>query len=95
MSYLTRFPFDTLKIDRTFLSGDHASRGVLLKSIIALGLDLEMQVIAEGVSSQEDADQLKVLGCTHVQSYSFGEPCNFDQALELIKGQTITLETAN
>ena len=72
LSYLTRFPFDTLKIDRTFLTGDHARRDVLLKSIITLGLDLDMQVIAEGVMSQNDAEQLKSLGCTHVQSYAFG-----------------------
>lgn len=95
LSYLTRFPFDTLKIDRTFLSGDHTSRGVLLKSIIALGLDLDMQTIAEGVATQEDAEHLRALGCTHVQSYIFGEPTSFEQALHLVKEQKSNLKAAS
>lgn len=87
LSYLTRFPFDTLKIDRTFLAGDHASRGILLKSIITLGLDLDMLIIAEGVKDASDAGQLKDLGCTYVQSFAFGEPCGFDEAMRLLKVQ--------
>lgn len=76
LSYLHYFPIDTLKIDRSFVSEmtkDESSLA-LVKSIIALGKNMKMTVIAEGVEDQNDARILKDLGCDLAQGYHFAKP---------------------
>lgn len=76
LSYLTRFPVDTLKIDRSFikdLPGDRSS-AELVKAIVSLGHSLEMNLVAEGVETREQAEHLVGLGCQLVQGYLYGKP---------------------
>jgi diguanylate cyclase (GGDEF)-like protein/PAS domain S-box-containing protein len=76
LSYLARFPINTLKIDRSFINnitrgGYHAE---LVKAIISIARCLNQQVVAEGVETQEQADFLRELGCQVVQGYLYGKP---------------------
>lgn len=76
LSYLTRFPVQTLKIDRSFvkeLPGDRGS-SELVKAIVSLGKSLNMALVAEGVETQEQALHLTRLGCQMVQGYLYGRP---------------------
>jgi diguanylate cyclase (GGDEF)-like protein/PAS domain S-box-containing protein len=87
LAYLQRFPFDTLKIDRLFVRSDASGRrSVLLRSIIALGLDLGMEVVAEGAETLSDGVELMQLGCTYAQGYAYGEAMTADQATQRLRG---------
>jgi diguanylate cyclase (GGDEF)-like protein/PAS domain S-box-containing protein len=87
LSYLTRFPFDTIKIDKSFVDDASPKRAVLLKSMINMAHELGMSVVAEGVSDESDALQLRQMGCEYVQSFMFGTPIPSDQVLKLLKEQ--------
>ena len=63
LAYLTRFPFDTIKIDKSLVRDPSDKRSILLRSVITMARELEMQVVAEGIESEEDAIQLAQMGC--------------------------------
>lgn len=86
LAYLQRFPFDTIKIDKSFVRADsRGSRSVLLRSIIALGHDLGMEVVAEGAETDADAVELYQFGADFAQGFAFGEPMTADQATKMLK----------
>jgi diguanylate cyclase (GGDEF)-like protein len=87
LSYLTRFPFDTIKIDKSFVDDSTPKRTVLLKSMINMVHELGLSVVAEGVSDENDALQLRQMGCEYVQSFMFGAPVSGDQALRMLREQ--------
>ncbi len=87
LSYLTRFPFDTIKIDKSFLDDSSPKRTVLLKSMVNMAHELGMSVVAEGIADENDALQLRQMGCEYVQSYMFGSPIAGDAVLKLLKEQ--------
>src|SRR5690348_4597463 len=90
LSYLQRFPFDTIKIDQSFVrTGAKGKRPVILRSIVALAHDLGMDVVAEGAESDSDAVELYQLGCEFAQGYVFGEPMSADQARTLISSERL------
>ena len=60
-------------------------RTVLLRSVISMAGELDMQVVAEGIESEEDAVELGAMGCEFGQSYLFGPPIGFDSVLRLLK----------
>ena len=75
LAYLQRFPFDTIKIDQSFVrTTAKGTRPVILRSIIALAHDLGMEVVAEGAETDSDAVELYQLGCEYAQGFVFGEP---------------------
>ena len=85
LSYLQRFPFDTIKIDRSFVKQTgKASRAAVLRSIITLAKDLGMDVIAEGAETESDAIELYQLGCGYAQGYAFGRPISSQEARRLV-----------
>src|SRR6188768_2632390 len=85
LAYLQRFPFDTLKIDQSFVrTTSRGTRPVILKSIIALAHDLGMDVVAEGAETDSDAVELYQLGCEYAQGFAFGEPMDADAAMRLL-----------
>ncbi|HEX3708370.1 MAG TPA: EAL domain-containing protein [Pseudolabrys sp.] len=88
LSYLQRFPFDTIKIDQSFVrTTARGTRPVILRSIIALAHDLGMDVVAEGAETDSDAVELYQLGCEYAQGFAFGEPMSVEEATELLKGE--------
>ncbi|MCC0030959.1 MAG: sensor domain-containing phosphodiesterase [Brucellaceae bacterium] len=87
LSYLARFPFNVLKIDRSFVRQENNQSQVLLRSIIAMAHDLGLETIAEGVETEADALKLQQMGCEYVQSFLFGEPMDAEAALRLLKQQ--------
>ena len=87
LAYLTRFPFDIIKIDRSFVKGDQPQKTTLLRSIVSMAHDLGLAVVTEGVDSESDALQLRQMGCEYVQSFMFGEPSSRDEATRLIREQ--------
>jgi len=85
LAYLQRFPFDTIKIDQSFVrTTARGTRPVILRSIIALAHDLGMDVVAEGAETDSDAVELYHLGCEFAQGYAFGEPMTADAAHDLL-----------
>lgn len=76
MSYLKDFKIDTLKIDRSFTSGfDHSKTSrVILKNMVNLGIDLGLDVVAEGIETIEQETHLKNLNCTLGQGYYLTKP---------------------
>ncbi|CAB4326306.1 MULTISPECIES: phosphodiesterase PdeA [unclassified Brucella] len=87
LAYLTRFPFDIIKIDRSFVKGDQPQKTTLLRSIVSMAHDLGLAVVTEGVESETDALQLRQMGCEYVQSFMFGQPTSHDEATRMIREQ--------
>jgi PAS domain S-box-containing protein len=86
LSRLQRFPVDTLKIDRTFISGmDRDPETAEIVRIIAmLARNLGLSVVAEGIERQEQMDMLKQLGCEFGQGYLFSKPASADTIEQLM-----------
>jgi diguanylate cyclase (GGDEF)-like protein/PAS domain S-box-containing protein len=76
LSYLARFPIDTLKIDRSFTSriGEQGHHAELVKAIISIAYSLNQKVVAEGVETEEEAAFLRTHGCHIVQGYLYSRP---------------------
>jgi len=76
LNHLHRYPFDTLKIDRSFVQGlaNEPDSIEIVGTILDLARSLEMDVVAEGIETAEQADRLKSLGCRLGQGYYFSRP---------------------
>ena len=89
LAYLQRFPFDTIKIDQSFVRANgKGTRPVILRSIISLAHDLGMEVVAEGAETDSDAIELFQLGCEYAQGYYFGEPMSAEDARALLVAES-------
>ncbi len=89
LSALQQFPISTLKIDKSFVR-DVASNpddATLVGTIVQMGQNLHMDVVAEGVENEYQLTFLNSLGCTYVQGLLFGEPMSSDNYLELLLAQ--------
>jgi EAL domain-containing protein (putative c-di-GMP-specific phosphodiesterase class I) len=85
LAYLQRLPFDTIKIDRSFIKqSGKGARPIILRSIIALAQDLGLDVVAEGAETEADAIELYQLGCGYAQGYAFGRPISARDARRLV-----------
>ena len=83
LSYLTRFDFDTIKLDRSFIGTltEKQAELRLVEGIINLAKNLELAIVAEGVETREQARVLKSLGCDFAQGYYFGRPMPIEQLM--------------
>ena len=80
-----KFPFDTIKIDKSFVQpSSHAGRPVILRSIVGLAHDLGMDVVAEGAETETDLLDLYQLGCEYAQGYIFGKPMKDSMAFQAL-----------
>ena len=86
LSYLHRFPVDTLKIDRSFISwmGARDEDSEIVRTIVELAHNLHMEVVAEGVETEEQVRYLKALQCEYGQGYYFSRPLDAESAGGLI-----------
>ena len=82
LSYLSRLPFDTLKIDRYFVRTMAANEGSakIVRSVINLGGDLALEVVAEGVENAQVARQLQDLGCDYGQGFGYAPGLSAQEA---------------
>ncbi|MGN6306082.1 MAG: EAL domain-containing protein, partial [Mesorhizobium sp.] len=94
LSYLTRFPFDTIKIDKSFVDDTTPKRSVLIRSMVNMAHELGLSVVAEGISDQSDALELRQMGCEYVQSFMFGPPVAGEQVPRLLKEQIAASQPA-
>jgi len=87
LSYLQRLPFDILKIDRSFVRELSAGKGSLdiVKAILQLARSFRLEVIAEGVETEEQLSVLRALGCGYLQGYLFSRPVDADTAERLYR----------
>jgi diguanylate cyclase (GGDEF)-like protein len=83
LSYLTAFPFDKIKIDKSFIRNLtlHPRSSAIISSIVTLARGLDMSVTAEGVETREEFERLKALGVNFAQGYLFGRPQPVDRIL--------------
>ena len=85
LSYFRDFPFDKIKIDRSFVAEMLDSRQArsIVQAMVSLGRGLDLQVVAEGVETHRQLAALTKLGCTQVQGYLFGRPAPIGDILNL------------
>ncbi len=76
LAYISRLPFDTIKIDRAFITGIETSRlhQSIVSAVVALSKGLRAHALAEGIERQEELDTVVALGCHRGQGYIFGKP---------------------
>jgi diguanylate cyclase (GGDEF)-like protein len=81
--YLRDFQVDTIKIDRSFVDrlADDRHSAALIQAILAMARGMDMDVVAEGVETEEQAKLLRLLGCRFGQGYGLGRPVSAAQAL--------------
>ena len=85
LAYLQKFPFDTLKIDKSFVRHDNkGTRPVLLRTMIAMAHDLNMDVVVEGAETESDAIELYQLGAEYAQGFAFGQPMSVEDARRIM-----------
>ena len=81
LSYLMQLPISTLKIDRSFISSKTEGRNYeIVQTILMLASSLGIKVIAEGVETKEQIEQLKNLNCEGAQGYFYSKPMSFEAA---------------
>jgi len=92
LSRLYRFPIDTLKIDRSFVTRIQLEKegSSIINAIVTLAHNLQMDVVAEGIETILEQDTLKDLGCEFGQGYLFAKPLNLEAATELIKNSQLS-----
>ena len=88
LSYLQRFPFDTIKVDQSFVRELAHGKPVILRSIVRLAQELGMDVVAEGAESESEAIELYQMGCDYAQGFVFGEAMTPAQARQLVGAAT-------
>ena len=88
LSSLRKLPFDTLKVDRSFISqeGQEQRAGIILNAIITMGHELGLSVVAEGIESQEQVNRLGELGCDYGQGFFIGKPITARQVNDALAG---------
>ena len=86
LSYIQRFPVSTLKIDQSFIKrigGDQ--NGEIVRAVVTLARNLGMEVVAEGIETELQLDQLRALNCEQGQGFYFSNPVDVESATALIE----------
>jgi diguanylate cyclase (GGDEF)-like protein len=93
LSNLQAFPFDKIKIDRSFVHSVHTKpqAAAIVRAVLGLGRGLGLPVIAEGVETAEELKFLGLEGCMEVQGYLFGHPAPIDELTSLICDNVVAL----
>ena len=90
LSYLRSFPFDKIKIDRSFVSGESAKGDAMaiIRAIASLGASFGMTTVAEGVETHEQMQRIRTEGCTDVQGYHISRPVPAAAIMQLFLDQS-------
>jgi EAL domain-containing protein (putative c-di-GMP-specific phosphodiesterase class I) len=91
LAYLNRFPFDALKIDRSFVQEMHlqSNGAAIVDATIRLAHSLGMTVVAEGVESQQQLAALISSGCDQVQGYVFSQPLQITELTSMLRDRPV------
>jgi len=97
LSYLQRFPIDTLKIDRSFVTQmmENEENIAIVRTIVALAQNLGMDVVAEGVETEDQVTMLRKLDCENGQGYLFSTPLGARQLDQFIAGCNLDIKIRN
>ncbi len=89
LGYLKRFPVDTLKIDRSFVKGLSRESGdsAIVRAVVTVAKSLNMDVTAEGVETEGQLTELKVLGCDQGQGFLFARPVSAERVAPLLASE--------
>ena len=95
LSAMQQFPISTLKIDKSFVRhvATNPDDATIVSTIVQMGRNLNMDVVAEGVETEDQLAFLQKLGCTYVQGLLFGDPMSSDSYLELLLAQVEGTDT--
>ncbi len=86
LSYLQRFPFDTIKIDKSFVRPNGSpARAILLRSIVTLAHELGMEVVAEGAETEAEVTELTEAGCEYAQGFVYGRPMTAQMVQQMVR----------
>jgi EAL domain-containing protein (putative c-di-GMP-specific phosphodiesterase class I) len=90
LAYIKRFPFDELKIDRSFVDGvaDDEYDSTIVSAVVAIGRALRLGVTAEGVETARQAEALRHLGCPAAQGFYFSPPRPPEECLAILRSGT-------
>ncbi|HKB78138.1 MAG TPA: EAL domain-containing protein [Thermoanaerobaculia bacterium] len=86
LSYLHRMAIDQLKIDSSFVQSGEPKSAEIIRSIVDLGRSLGLEVVAEGIETTVQANQLRGLQCAYGQGFLFSRPVDREQALQMVCG---------
>ena len=91
LSYLKRFPIDKLKIDQSFVKNCHTNDEdkAIISTIVALGKNLNLTIIAEGVEELAHVDFLKSIHCDEIQGYWYSKPLEQDRLIAFMANAAI------
>ncbi len=97
ISYLKKYPVDTIKIDRSFIQNltEDEEDQVIVKSTIDLAKGLKKNVVAEGIETREQYEFLKKYGCDEIQGYLFSKPVSGEAMAKIFLQKTIPLIKRN
>ncbi len=97
LNYLHRLPFDTLKIDRSFVSatGETGENAEILQTVMSLAMNLKMRVIAEGIETEAQLSLLQNLGCHYGQGYLMSKPLPVNEIEKLLGTKRNWLPVSN
>jgi EAL domain-containing protein (putative c-di-GMP-specific phosphodiesterase class I) len=85
LTHLRDFPVDTIKIDRSFVGGlNRGSSLAIVNAIVGLGNNLGLDVVAEGVETQDQQEFLSAIGCRFAQGFLFGRPVSAEDAERML-----------
>lgn len=89
LAYLQKFPVDTMKIDRSFISriGQDPENAEIVRTIVALAHGLNIKVTAEGIETEEQLEKLASLSCENAQGYLFSKPLSHAMTTDLLNQQ--------
>jgi diguanylate cyclase (GGDEF)-like protein/PAS domain S-box-containing protein len=96
LSYLQHFPFDTIKIDKSFVRPNGSpTRSILLRSIVAMAHDLGMEVIAEGAETEAEVMELSEAGCEFAQGFVYGRPMTAQMVQQMVRRRPTAVARAS
>ncbi len=85
--YMHQFAFNGLKLDRAFLTGTNAARVEIIRAVVMLAHSLGLDVVAEGIETEQQADAMTALGCDFGQGYCYARPVDATEANAMIRNR--------
>ncbi len=96
LAYLQHFPFDTIKIDKSFVRPNGSpTRSILLRSIVTMAHDLGMEVIGEGAETEAEVSELAEAGCEYAQGFVYGRPMTPQMVQQMVRRRPTAVARAS